>query len=114
MALFADAGEAKRIGEASTRYLYSKDAPRLIADTQPNAYVVAILRNPVDMIASLHAHKLAGGTEDLPRLEAKSSGALLSPAKVVLALTRNPALSKCKTSPSSSMGLSDRQREILV
>ena len=69
MALFADAGEAKRIGEASTRYLYSKDAPRLIADTQPNAYVVAILRNPVDMIASLHAHKLAGGTEDLPRLE---------------------------------------------
>ena len=69
MALFAEAGEAKRIGEASTRYLYSKDAPRLIADTQPNAYIVAILRNPVDMIASLHAHKLAGGTEDLPRLE---------------------------------------------
>ena len=68
-ALFSGAGSAKRVGEASTRYLYSKDAPRLIADEQPNAYIVAILRNPVDMIASLHAHKLAGGTEDLPRLE---------------------------------------------
>ena len=69
VALFADAGDAKRVGEASTRYLYSKDAPRLIAEEQPEAYVVALLRNPVDMIASLHAHKLAGGTEDLPRLE---------------------------------------------
>jgi hypothetical protein len=69
VALFADAGDATRIGEASTRYLYSNDAPRLIADEQPNAFIVAILRNPIDMIASLHAHKLAGGTEDLPRLE---------------------------------------------
>lgn len=69
VALFAEAGEAKRVGEASTRYLYSKEAPGLIAREQPTAYVVAILRNPVDMIASLHAHKLAGGTEDLPRLE---------------------------------------------
>jgi hypothetical protein len=69
VALFEDAGDAKRIGEASTRYLFSKDAPRLIADEQPRAHIVALLRNPVDMIASLHAHKLAGGTEDLPRLE---------------------------------------------
>jgi hypothetical protein len=28
-----------------------------------------MLRNPVDMIASLHAHKLAGGSEDLEDLE---------------------------------------------
>ena len=68
LALFADAGDAKRVGEASTRYLYSKEAPALIARDQPAARIVAILRNPVDMIASLHAHKLAGGTEDLPRL----------------------------------------------
>ena len=32
LALFADAGGAKRVGEASTRYLYSQDAPRLIID----------------------------------------------------------------------------------
>lgn len=30
---------------------------------------MAVLRNPVDMIASLHAHKLGAGTEDLPDLE---------------------------------------------
>ena len=70
LALFEGAGEAKRVGEASTRYLYSKDAAGLIAAEQPDARIVAILRNPVDMIASLHAHKLAGGTEDLETLEA--------------------------------------------
>lgn len=68
-ALFADAGGAKRVGEASTRYLYSKDAPALIAADVSEAWIIAILRNPVDMIASLHAHKLAGGTEDLADFE---------------------------------------------
>ena len=69
LALFDEAGDAKRAGEASTRYLYSKDAPALIAKDQPSARIVAVLRNPVDMIASLHAHKLAGGTEDLADFE---------------------------------------------
>jgi hypothetical protein len=68
LALFADAGGAKRVGEASTRYLYSRDAPRLIVDDIRDPRVVVMLRNPVDMIASLHAHKLAGGTEDLEDL----------------------------------------------
>ena len=69
LALFDDAGDAIRVGEASTRYLYSKDAAQLIAKDQPRARIVAVLRNPVDMIASLHAHKLAGGTEDLADFE---------------------------------------------
>lgn len=69
LALFEPAADAAVVGEASTRYLYSKDAAQLIAAQQPDARIVAVLRNPVDMIASLHAHKLAGGTEDLPDLE---------------------------------------------
>jgi hypothetical protein len=69
LALFDDAGAARRVGEASTRYLYSKEAPHLISAEEPNARIIAILRNPVDFMASLHAHKLAGGTEDLPLLE---------------------------------------------
>ncbi|MGI8929535.1 MAG: sulfotransferase family protein [Candidatus Limnocylindrales bacterium] len=69
LALFENAGQATRIGEASTRYLYSKEAAELIARDQPAARIVALLRNPVDMIASLHAHKLAGGTEDLADFE---------------------------------------------
>ena len=68
LALFNNAGDSKRAGEASTRYLYSKDAAALIAQDQPRAFIVALLRNPVDFIASLHAHKLAGGTEDIADL----------------------------------------------
>jgi hypothetical protein len=67
--LFNDADGAKRAGEGSTRYLYSHDAPALIREAQPKAYVIAMLRNPVDMIQSLHAHKLAAGTEDEPDFE---------------------------------------------
>jgi len=68
LALFADANGARRVAEASTRYLYSRDAPALIADESSDPRIVAMLRNPVDMIASLHAHKVASGTEDLPDL----------------------------------------------
>jgi hypothetical protein len=67
--LFSEAGDAARAGEGSTRYLYSQDAPALIHEASPNAYVIAMLRNPVDMIHSLHAHKLAAGTEDEPDFE---------------------------------------------
>ena len=38
-----------------------------------------------------------GAYADLPKLETKSSGSLLSPAKVVLAIARNPARAKCPT-----------------
>jgi len=65
LGLFADAGAAARRGEASTRYLYSREAPRLIADETADPRIVAMVRNPIDMIASLHAHKVAAGTEDL-------------------------------------------------
>src|SRR5262249_55898383 len=34
---------------------------------------------------------------DLSKLEAKSSGSLLSPARIVLSLSRNPARAKCPT-----------------
>lgn len=68
--LFADAGSAQIVGEASTRYLYSTDAPALIKQAAPDARIVAMLRNPVDMILSLHAHKLAAATEDIADFEA--------------------------------------------
>jgi len=68
LALFEDADGAPRVGEASTRYLYSQDAPALIASDARNPRIVVMLRNPVDMIASLHAHKVASGTEDLADL----------------------------------------------
>ena len=69
LALFDDAGAATRLGEASTRYLFSQDAPVLIAEEVADPRIVVLVRNPVDMVASLHAHKVASRTEDLVVLE---------------------------------------------
>ena len=43
------------IGEASTGYLYSSVAAENIKKFNPEAKIIAILRNPVDMIYSLHS-----------------------------------------------------------
>ena len=70
LALFDDAAHATWLGEASTRYLFSHDAPLLIAEEVADPRIVVMVRNPVDMVASLHAHKVASGTEDLVDLDA--------------------------------------------
>lgn len=65
LALFAEANDEKRLGEATTRYLYSREAPRLIRDFQARPWIVAILRNPVEMMHSLHRHYLSEGAENI-------------------------------------------------
>lgn len=40
LALFADAGNEKRVGEASVRYIYSSEAPRLVWFNGSEAIVV--------------------------------------------------------------------------
>lgn len=65
LSLFNDAGSAKRLGEASARYIFSREAPQLIRDFQPNPYIIAMIRNPVDMIYSMHGQRLAEGKEDI-------------------------------------------------
>lgn len=62
--LFADAGAAVRRGEASVRYLYSTEAPGLIRRAAPDAAIVIMLRNPVDMAHSLYMHMVAAGLEE--------------------------------------------------
>lgn len=44
----------KAIGEGSVSYLYSPDALRRILSLNPQARFIAILRNPLDMLASYH------------------------------------------------------------
>ena len=51
---FANAGNVKRVGEASTWYLYSQKAALEIKDFNPEASIIIMLRNPVDMLLSLH------------------------------------------------------------
>lgn len=65
LALFAGAADAKRAGEASTRYLGSRVAPNLIRDFSDDARIVVMLRNPVDMIHALHNERVSNMNEDV-------------------------------------------------
>ncbi len=54
LSLFAAARPGQRAGEASTTYLWSRAAAGLIADAQPDARIIAILREPASFLRSLH------------------------------------------------------------
>jgi hypothetical protein len=70
MALFAKVRNEKRVGEASVYYLYSKNAAREIKAFSPSANIIIMLRNPVEMIYSLHSQRLYNGNEDIEDFEA--------------------------------------------
>jgi hypothetical protein len=53
-AWFAAADPQQLIGDVSPDYLWSHHAPRLIAEAQPDARIVAILREPASFLHSLH------------------------------------------------------------
>ncbi|MEO8509619.1 MAG: sulfotransferase [Chloroflexota bacterium] len=65
LAFFADGGEARRIGTAYVWYLYSQRAAAEIRDFAPNADIIAMLRNPIEMVWSLHSEHLFNGNEDI-------------------------------------------------
>jgi hypothetical protein len=54
LALFAAALPEQRAGEASAPYLWSRSAARRIAEVQPAARIIAILREPASFLHSLH------------------------------------------------------------
>jgi Sulfotransferase family len=54
LALFAGAAPGQRVGEASSSYLWSRTAAAEIAELQPAARIVAILREPASFLRSLH------------------------------------------------------------
>jgi Sulfotransferase family len=64
LALFDDAAPDQRVGEASTFYLWSRTAADSIADLQPQARVVAILRDPASFLYSLHLLFMRWGVEE--------------------------------------------------
>ncbi|HLH13971.1 MAG TPA: sulfotransferase [Solirubrobacteraceae bacterium] len=63
LALFADARPDQRTGEASPSYLFSHTAADAIADVQPDARIVAILREPASFLRSLHLQLLRSHVE---------------------------------------------------
>ncbi len=65
LALYGDARDEKRVGEASTRYLVSRVAPGLIREFSPDARAIAMLRNPVDFVYALHNERFSQGAENV-------------------------------------------------
>jgi hypothetical protein len=63
LSLFTAARPDQRVGEASTFYLWSRTAPERIAQAQPGARIVAILREPASFLRSLHLQMLENHTE---------------------------------------------------
>ncbi len=55
----------RRVGEASVWYLYSTRAAAEIRAYSPDARIVIMLRNPVDMMYSLHSQRRFTGIEDI-------------------------------------------------
>jgi hypothetical protein len=69
--LFRDAcGRHLRVGEASVYYLRSSTAIANIHDFDPEAKIIALFRNPVDLVHALHAQLLYVGEEVVPDFEA--------------------------------------------
>lgn len=64
--LFKDAtDEHLAVGEASADYIMSEVAPIAIAEHHPDARIIIMVRNPVEMIPSLHHHWVYCAVEDI-------------------------------------------------
>ena len=55
--------DKKIIGEASTFYIFSKDAPQEIYNFNPKAKIIIMLRDLVDLVHSLHSQFVFSGDE---------------------------------------------------
>lgn len=60
--------KTKRVGEASVWYLYSKIAVSNIKTYSPNSKIIIMLRNPIDLISSLHKQLLWSLDEEIESL----------------------------------------------
>lgn len=79
------------IGEGSVVYMFSKVAVSNILQFQPNAKFIVMLRNPADLVVSLHAQVLVQGNEDISSfLDAWNAEADRHKGKRIPAGCRNP------------------------
>ena len=69
MDCFAAAEREQRIGEASTAYLGSASAARELKKFNPNAQIIVMLRNPIDVMYSLHSERLFSNMEHIRNFE---------------------------------------------
>jgi hypothetical protein len=69
LTLFAAARNEKRVGEASTTYLKSGLAASEIQKFCPDAKIIIMLRDPIDLMYSLHSLGVYEGSEDIEDFE---------------------------------------------
>ncbi|MEH6588769.1 MAG: sulfotransferase [Halioglobus sp.] len=65
LSLFSSRQDERIVGEASVYYLYSEQAAREIHAFNQASRIIIMLRNPVDMICSLHSQAVSSGNEDI-------------------------------------------------
>jgi len=70
LSLFSAVRDEKRVGEASVWYLYSKQAAAEIKEFNSQAKIIIMLRDPVEMIYSMHSQSLYSYNEDIVNFEA--------------------------------------------
>lgn len=63
--LFRGAKPGQRVGEASTWYLYSTSAAMEIREFAPDAQILVVLRNPVDVMYAQHNQLIFNVIEDI-------------------------------------------------
>ncbi len=68
LALFDSARPEQLVGEASSAYLLSRTAAAAIAELQPDARIIAILREPASFLRSLHLQLLSTHVESAKTL----------------------------------------------
>ena len=69
LSLFEGAEGKKRVGEATSLYLFSKEAPQRIKTYSPEAKIIILLRDPVDMMISWHHDCVRWGHENVTGFE---------------------------------------------
>ena len=66
LSLFEQVADERAVGEGSVWYLESREAPWRIHEAVPEARILILLRQPVDMAFSLHGLYCRTGNEELP------------------------------------------------
>lgn len=69
LGFFSSVTDEKRVGERSVSYLGSKQAASEIKAFAPSASIIIMLRNPVDLLHSLHKENVYNGYEEIADFE---------------------------------------------
>jgi len=111
--LFAEAGDARIVGEASPTYLADPEAPRLIRNAVPHAKVLVSLRDPVERAYSHYLMMLNNGTARGTFLDEIKRGLALGGNRSLALLRADVGLYSAQVERFRS-GFQDSQFKILV